>query len=111
MSFFYVWRKVIVRGVTNLTEIYVDVIIILCIIKVNLVGFNDMTEVVIGGVYRVTNSREGNLDRLGIREGDICILIEERERRYSRFKGCHRWQGNREWNICHEHVELVGVIV
>lgn len=70
-----------------------------------------MTEVVIGGVYRVTNSRDGNLERLGIREGDLCILIEERERRYSRFRGCHRWQHGREWNIRHEHVELVGVIV
>ena len=73
-----------------------------------------MTEVVIGGVYRVTNSREGNLDRLGVREGDLCILIEERERRYSRFKGGVRWASGgsgREWNIRHEHVELVGVIV
>lgn len=73
-----------------------------------------MTEVVVGGVYRVTNSRDGNLDRLGIREGDLCILIEERERRYSRFRGCHRWASGgsgREWNIRHEHVELVGVIV
>lgn len=79
--------------------------------KVNLVEFNDMTEVVIGGVYRVTSSRDGNLDRFGIRVGDICILIEERERRYSRFKGCHRWLGDGEWNIRHEQVELIGVIV
>ena len=111
MSFFYVWRKVIVRGITNLIEIFVDVILILCIINVNLVEFNDMTEVVIGGVYRVINSREGNLDRLGIREGDLCILIEERERRYSRFKGGVRWLHGGKWNICHEHVEFVGVIV
>lgn len=70
-----------------------------------------MTEVVVGGVYRVINSRGGNLDRFGIREGDICILIEERERGYSKFKGCHRWMGCREWNIRHEQVELIGVIV
>lgn len=70
-----------------------------------------MTEVVIGGVYRVANSRVGNLDRFGIREGDICILIEERERGYSKFKGCHRWVGCREWNIRHEQVEFIGVIV
>ena len=70
-----------------------------------------MTEVVIGGVYRVTNSRDGNLDRGGIRVGDICMLIEERELRYSRFKGCHRWLGDGEWNIHHEQVELIGVIV
>lgn len=111
MSFFYVWIKVIVRGVPNLIEIFVDVILTLCIINVNFTKGFTMVDVVVGGVYRVVNSRDGNLERLGIRDGDLCILIGEIERRYSKFKGGRRWAYDGKWNIRHDHVEFVGVLV